>query len=173
MSVAVTRPTLLNSCGLAATAAEARFRIQGVSIPPRRARVIALDRRAVETIARCQEDHPLATWWFALGEPTTANGTSPPPLPVLVDGLGRSCTLDDALEDADVIVLVATGDEGAPAAATIGAYAQEHGIMTSGLLLDLRGVARAALRALRPYAQVLLRSADEADLPDMLTALRA
>ena len=33
--------------------------------------------------------------------------------------------------------------------------------------------ARAAIQALRPHARVLLRSEDEDDLPDVLTALRA
>jgi len=50
-----TRPTLLNGCGMAATAAEARFRINGPNPPARAARIVALDRGAAAVISRAAQ----------------------------------------------------------------------------------------------------------------------
>ncbi len=73
-----------------------------------------------------------------------------------------------------MVVMVATEDAGAGAAHAIGRACWERGIMTAGLVLgDGARRRRSAVAALRPHARVLLPSADEADVVDLLTALRA
>src|SRR5680860_1159453 len=49
------RPTLLSSCALAATAAEARYRIDGPMMSTRASRVIALDEQAAGIVQRVSE----------------------------------------------------------------------------------------------------------------------
>lgn len=168
------RPTLLNSCARAATAHEARFRMPGSPPPPRRTRIIALDEHAAEVVrhvaaghvddARFLAHHPDAPVTAAHSDATDVVLTTPD---------GGSIRLHEDLDEADMIVLVASSDDGALAATAIGEAATRRGIMTSGLVLGGGRSASAALHALRPHARVLLRSEREDDLPDVLTALRA
>lgn len=168
------RPTLLNSCARAATAVEARFRMPGSPPPPRRTRIIALDDHAADVVrhvapghlgdARFLGQHPDAPVTAADGDATDVVLTTPE---------GGSLHLHEDLDGADMVVLVASSDDGALAAVAIGEAATRRGIMTSGLVLGSGRSAGAALRALRPHARVLLRSEREDDLPDVLTALRA
>ena len=142
-------PTLLNSCARAATAAEARYRIDR-PIPGRSARVIALDEGAEETVRRVAEQ-PWTDARFLTADEATA----------------------EQLRDADLVVMVAKADDGAPAAAAIALECQRRGIMMAGLILGERLEGSAAVSAIRPYAPVLLVSGDEDDLAELLTALRA
>ena len=144
------RPTLLNSCARAATAAEARFRIDakpGLRVE-RATRVIALDAGAAEIV------RPLAdqSW------------------------LGSRFLFDadaDELADADFVLMIATNGDGAAAAAAIGDVCVLRGIMTAGLVLASAQDEGAAVTALRPHSRVLLVSRDRRDAAGLLTALGA
>lgn len=151
------RPTLLNSCASAATAAEARFRINakpGLQAD-RATRVIALDAGAAE-IVRPLADAP----WFGARFLYDAG-----------DGL------NDELADADFVLMIATNGDGAAAAAAIGDVCVLRGIMTAGLILGSGDEADAevagAVTALRPHSRVLLVSRDRRDAGGLLTALGA
>jgi len=162
---ATVRPTLLNGCARAATAAEARFRIQApVPAQFRNARVIALDDGAAAVVRAVA-----AGRWggarFYTGAVDTPDGLTLTPV------AGADTGLADALAPADVVVLVATSDDGAGPAAVIGAACRVRGVMTAGLVVGFRS--GPAVSALRPYARVLLVSSDEDDVTDILTALRA
>lgn len=167
------RPTLLNSCAVAATTAEARFRMRGTTPLPRRSRVVALDGHAADVVRRVATAHRGSARFLTHlpSSPTVADDDTAPI--VLTAANGDSVQLRDELGEADMIVLVASSDDGAVAVSIIGAEASRRGIMVSGLVLGCGSSARAAIRALRPHARVLLRSEDEDDLPDLLTALRA
>jgi hypothetical protein len=143
------QPTLLNSCARAATAAEARYRIDR-PIPGRSARVIALDAGAEEVVRRVAE-RPWSDARFL-----TADEATP-----------------DQIHDADLVVIVAQADDGADTAAAIALECQRRGIMMAGLIVGERLEGSAAVSAIRPYAPVLLVSGDEEDLAELLTALRA
>ncbi|MGH3383460.1 MAG: hypothetical protein ACRDO1_02665 [Nocardioidaceae bacterium] len=167
------RPTLLNSCAKAATAAEARFRIDVPIAPARAARVVALDEGAAAVVRRVAE-HTWASARFFTCEARV-------PAPEVNDGSagvrlrtvdGAPAQLVDELTGADVAVMVATADDGAVDAAVIGAACTVRGIMTAGLILG-EGDVGAAVSALRPHARVLMISADEQDVAEILTALRA
>jgi len=81
-------------------------------------------------------------------------------------------SLDDALSGSDVVVVLATEDGGRDAAAAIGRFCGRRGITTAGVVLGDGFEADDAVAALRPYARVLLLSADESDAFELLTALR-
>jgi hypothetical protein len=143
------RPILANSCTRAATAEEARFRIDR-PIGGRAALVVALDDDAAEVVERVAEK----PWHGARFVRAT-------------DGF------DEDLTDTDVAVMVATADADARAAAAIAQACAARGIMTAGLILGDPLEVAAAVSALRPYARNLMVTDDEDDVAEVLTALRA
>ncbi|MFB9831399.1 hypothetical protein [Actinoallomurus acaciae] len=153
----------------AASAREARYRITAPIRPARNARVIALDPRAA-TVARRIAEGPWAAAGFYTCEVTSGTGEDG----VLLRGLDgtTSTTLADALTGTDVVVVIATDDSGRAQAAAIGKSCGARAVMTAGLVLGDGFEAEDAVAALRPYARVLLLSADESDVFELLTALR-
>lgn len=140
---------LFSSCARAATAEEARYRIDR-PIGGRAALVIALDDEAAEVVDRVAE----RPWQGARF--VHADGTVP-----------------EELASSDVAILIATAAADAAAAATIAAAASERGIMCSGLVLGERSELLPTIAALRPYARNLMATNDEDDVAAVLTALRA
>lgn len=171
------RPILLNSCAMAATAAEARFRIDAPIRGRQGARVIALDEAANTLVRRVARLDWNAARFFMVESrvpPVDGNGSAA----VSLSGLdGVAAGLADELAQADVVVMIATADgfEHArwAAAQAIGNACAARGIMTAGLILGGRTASGPALSALRPYVRVLMVTADEDDVSEVLTALRA
>jgi hypothetical protein len=175
------RPTLLNSCASAATAAEARYRIDAAPQTARATRVVALDAGAA-AILRPLPEQPWQGARFlrypgAAGPADTGSELADL---VLRTPEGTAVRLSAELADADFVMMIATTDDGAPAAAAIGNACTLRGIMTAGLVLDERAgggdvstAAPAAVTALRPHARVLLVSRDQRDASGLLTALGA
>jgi hypothetical protein len=142
------QPILASSCARAATAAEARFRIDR-PIGGRSALVVALVVEAAAAVGRVAERPWLGARFFAS-----------PPSPA-------------DLDDADVAIMVATAAADPEAAAAIARECALRGIMTAGLILGDRLDVAEAVAALRPYARNLMVTDDEDDLAAVLTALRA
>jgi hypothetical protein len=167
-----TRPTLLHSCARAATADEARFRVDYPNSTRRASRIIGLDDKAVSLLGTVAEQH-----WegarFLTYEATSPADDGAEHDAVLRSFDGVETRLSDELEGADVAVMVATGDRGAEAASVIGRACFSRRIMTAGLVVRDGGSPDDAVNALRPYASVLVVSADELFVRDVLTALRA
>lgn len=168
------RPILLNSCARAATAAEARFRINTSIEPSRATRVVALDEGADTIVRRVAEQRWLGARFF----------TCPPaPFVVVGDGNladvalrsidGSESWLSVELAGVDVAVMVAASDDGAAMASAIGDACTLRGIMTAGLVLAGGRSSAAAVSALRPHARVILVTHDDHDVSEVLTALRA
>ena len=159
-------PILASSCARAATAAEASYRIDAPIAPSRGARVLALDPAAA-VVAQHAAAHSWANARFFVCEGAGAGA-------VVLRGIGGpTVDLVDQLLDADVVVMIATEDRGAACAYAIGRACWERSIMTAGIVLGEDRDAEQAVAALRPHARVLLPSADEADVVELLTALRA
>jgi hypothetical protein len=137
----------LSACARAATAEEARYRIT-VPIAGRSARVVALDDDAAAVVRRVAELPWGASQFY--------------PEPVEVD-----------LDDADVVILIATAEADGGTGAKIAQRAAERGIMVAGLILGDRLAVADAVTALRPYARNLMVTEDEDDVAAVLTALRA
>ncbi len=160
-------PGVLSECARATSAAESRFRISRPIRPARAARIVALDPVA-EGVARRLAALPwAAARFYRAGYP--AAGPAEPALAALDGG---PVTLAEVLEGSDVVVVLATGDSGRAAAAAIGAACGTRAVTTAGVVLGDGFEADDAVAALRPYARVLLLSADEADVTELLTALR-
>ncbi|HZD37854.1 MAG TPA: 3-methyl-2-oxobutanoate hydroxymethyltransferase [Actinomycetes bacterium] len=168
-----TRPTLLNGCGMAATAAEARFRISGPTPPARSTRIIALDRGAAALVTRAAGQRWQGARFFTYepGSPDV-DGDGGPPEIILRAADGSRAALSDVLAGADMTVMVATAEDGAQAALAIGERCARLGIMTTGLVFG-EGRAAAVVSVLRRHVRVLVVSGDEDDVPELLTALRA
>jgi hypothetical protein len=147
------RPILLNSCARAATAEEARFRIDR-PIGGRAALVIALDDEAAAVVDRVAEQPWRGARFFHARDESVAR-------------------LEEELADADVAIMIATADADGEAASTIARACAERGIMTAGLILGEQLDVAAAVSALRPYARNLMVTSDEGDVAEVLTALRA
>jgi len=143
-----TRPILANSCARAATAEEARFRIDR-PIGARSALVVALDDAAAAVIDRVAEQPWRGARFVRAGEAS-------------VD-----------LEDVDAVVMIATADADADAAERLADACFERGIMTAGLILGEGAGVAVAISALRPHARNLMVTDDEEDVAEVLTALRA
>lgn len=181
-------PTLGSSCARASTAAETRFRIDGPEPTPRATRVIALDSGAAELVAAAAVDRPWKGAHFLAFERALPIGDAQA---ITVDAVvrgeamtdavlraadGGECRLGAELDGADVAVMVATSDEHAEAARSIGAACARRGIMTAALVVPgpaEDGSVDRTVAMLRPFAMVLLVSNDVSDLPEVLTALRA
>jgi hypothetical protein len=167
------QPTLLGSCARAATAAEARYRIDR-PIAHRTARVVALDEGAAEVLHRVAERPWTGARFFTSEERApAANGDGRTGEIVLRALDGSESPLSDELVDADVAIVVATSDDGAEVASAIARTCVREGVMMAGLILGERTELEAAVSALRPYAPVLMVTGDEEDLSEVLTALRA
>ena len=158
-------PILANSCARAATAAEARYRIDAPIAPSRGARVIALDEGAAAVAAR------VAGQQWANARFLICEGGADA---LQLRGIGGpSADPAEHLADADVVVMIATQDAGADCAYAIGRACWERSIMTAGIVLGDGFDAERAVAALRPHARVLLPSGDESDVAELLAALRA
>lgn len=163
-------PTLLHSCASAATAAEARFRVDYPNSKTRDTRIIGLDPEAVsllESISgrRWQGAH------FLIYQGPADSGDEPNAFLEFLDG--GSTKLSEELDGADVAIMVATSDQGAEGASIIGDACFLRRIMTAGLVVGDGGLVGGAVTSLRPYASVLVVSADEGYVVDVLGALRA
>jgi hypothetical protein len=165
------RPTLLDSCARAATAAEARFRVDYSNSRGRASRIIALDRGAASVVARIAGQDWHGARFLTYEETTNADPLRSDAVLRSFDGVNTP--LSDELDGADVTVMVATQDRGAEAASIIGKACLLRRIMTAGLVIGANDGLDDAVNALRPYASVLVVSADEDYVAEMLIALRA
>jgi hypothetical protein len=141
----------ISNCARAATAEEARYRIDR-PIGGRSARIIALDPGAAEVVQRVAE----LPWGASRFFPDAS-----------------TFSVAAELDDADVAIMIGTADADGDTAAAIARACAERGIMTAGLILGDRLEVGDAVSVLRPYARNLMVTEDEDDVAAVLTALRA
>jgi hypothetical protein len=158
----------------AASASEARHRITAPITPATAARIIALDPTAT-ALTRRLASRPWANAKFYTYQttPQTHHNHKPAGEPPLYTLNGSPATLTDILNNADVVVIIATDDSARTPAANIGRACNTAAITTAGIILGDGSNAKNATAALRPHTRVLLPSADENDALELLTALRA
>src|SRR4029079_13135248 len=111
--------------------------------------------------------------FFMLAGPVAVVGDGGSESGMLRDADGWVANLLAELEDADVVIMVATTESDAAAATIIGAACTVRGIMNAGLVIGERTLVSGTVAAVRPHARVLMVSGDERDVVDVLTALRA
>jgi hypothetical protein len=170
------RPILANSCAMAATAAEARYRIDARPQAPRNTSVVALDDGAMAVVRELagQEWNAARFLGCAHGADGGEGGAGADYADLeLCTVDGEQVRLSEELAAADFVMMIATEGGGAVAAATIGDACTLRGITTAGLIVDTNGESGAALTALRPNARVLLVTGDERDATELLAAVGA
>lgn len=166
-------PILLNSCARAATAPEARYRIDAPIAGRQGARVVALDDAAATVLRRVARQEWNGARFFTLRSEVASEACDGNSDIALRRTDGSDTRLQAELADADVAVMV-TGRAGrAPAAFAIGHACARRGIMTAGMVLGRQDEVHDAVAALRPHARVLLVTTDDEDVTELLTALRA
>ncbi|SLN64367.1 hypothetical protein ROJ8625_03268 [Roseivivax jejudonensis] len=172
----VDHPTMLSSCSRAATAEEARYRVQYPNSMTRSSRIFALDEAAAEAMYGITEE----PWNDAHFLTLAARGkvspdTRPEDLPLSRPD-GAAASLLDEIEGADVVVLLASDGTSEGAAEVIARECFERRIMCAGLALG-QGRSDAAVatvvNSMRRFARVLVVAQDDDFIPAMLTALRA
>src|SRR5262249_51823698 len=95
----------------------------------------------------------------------------------LKDLAGRTKSLVDEIDTADLVVMIAASGENAPAAAIVAEACGAKNVMTTALVLGSETASEEALSQslaqLRPHVMMLLISNADEYIEDMLTALRA
>ena len=161
----------------AASAAEARFRIDAPNSRPRSVKVIALDRECVAVVKRlAQSEWPHAAFLTAptsgppAGQPFSMAGW-------LADLAGHTKSLMDEIDHADLVVMIATAGQNAEAASIIGEACSLKRVNTTALVIADPSVSDSSLARslaqLRPWALMLVVASAEDYIADMLVALRA
>ncbi len=168
---------MLSESARAASAAEARFRINEPNSRPRAVKVIALDPVS-ETVAKRLADGNWTNATFM-----TAFATAPSQDACfsmqgwLSDLAGQTKDLVAEINTADLVVMLATAGQDAQAASIIGEACSVKRVMTTALVLGTMSISDAALSQtlaqLRPWALMLVIASAEEYIADMLTALRA
>jgi hypothetical protein len=168
------QPTLLNSCAWAATAAEARYRINAKPQLARQSRIVALDSGA-SAVIRPLVAMPWRGARFLTYEPERADAVSATRdefADIVLTRLdGSHVRLSDEMTGVDFVMMVATANGGVIAASTIGNACTLRGIMTAGVVLGTGRAVDAAVTALRPHARVLLVSNDVQDVAEIMSAV--
>jgi hypothetical protein len=162
---ALRHPTLLSSCALAATAAEARFRITAAGFPRRGSRVIALDGQSAGIV----RDIAARSWnggHFLVFESAVPGDA------LLRHVGGGTALLSEELDGADTVVMIASAGAAPDTASIIGEAAAARAIMSAGLVLPGGAAPGEVVSALRQAAMVLVVLRDASDAPEILSALR-
>ncbi|CAN5529520.1 hypothetical protein BH09ACT7_BH09ACT7_12920 [soil metagenome] len=170
---AVSRPILGNSCARATSAAEMRFRIDRPIRGRSGARVIGLDRGAEAIVWRIADERWGHARFFALAGPVGDVVDRGSDSVALLGAQGAESSLLVELEDADVVIMVATTETDSAAATIIGAACTVRAIMTAGLVIGDAALVGATVAAVRPHARVLMVGGADHDVVDLLSALRA
>lgn len=158
---------------MAATAAEARFRIDYPDATLRASRIIAVDERAAEVVRRLAGQRWGGGHFLVFEAAIPVNGSGGEPADATLRAAdGSGVLLSDELDDADVVVMIATAEAQAQAASVIGDACAMRRIMSAGLVISDIGDADDVVSALRPNAMVLVVLKDGDDVPEILSALR-
>ncbi len=170
---------MLSELARAASAAEARFRIDAPNSRQRAVKVIALDAPSEAVVKRLSQGRWNNASFFTTSAfaAATRKGERFSMQGWLSDLAGRTKNLIDEIESADLVVMVATAGEDAPAASLIGEACSAKRVMTTVLVVGADGISDAALAQslskLRPWALMLVIASADEYITDMLTALRA
>jgi hypothetical protein len=152
------------------SAAEARFRIQESSSYSPTVKVIALDAPSERVVRRVAS----GSWGHTTFLTAATLSASPP---ILNDLDGRPRNLNDEVDAADLVVMVAAPGGRANAAPTIGEACSVRRVMTTGLVVGGTSAPDAALSKtllqLRPWSLMVVIADPEDYLDNMLVALRA
>lgn len=151
------------------SAREARFRVQAPNSTPRAITVVALDAAGEAAVRRLSD----AGWRHASFY--TAKSPSPDGAITTLAGMRRN--LQEEVNSADLVVLIAGPGGEAYAAAAIGEACSARRVMTTGFVVGTTGTSdrelSKTLAQLRPWSLMVVIAGSDEYLDDMMTALRA
>lgn len=154
------RPILANSCASAASAAEARFRIDRPIDETRRTVVIALDRGAEEITADAARTASERVRFVSSAVDPAAEASDP-------------AAVAREIDSSDLVIMVATSRLDGFTAARIARICASSLVPAIGLVVGRPLERAAAVSALRDHTVMLVVSETPSDLADMLSDLRA
>jgi hypothetical protein len=170
---------MLSESARAASAAEARFRIDAPNSKPRTVKVIALDAASEAVVKRLSQSSWNNASFFTASafDAATGQGERFSMQGWLSDLAGRTKDLVNEIDSADLVVMVASAGADASAASLIGEACSAKRVMTTVLVLGAAEIPDAVLAQtlaqLRPWALMLVIASAEEYVADMLAALRA
>jgi hypothetical protein len=168
---------MLSESSHAASAAEARFRINDPNSKPRAIKVIALDRPSEGVVKRLAQAPWINATFLTAFASISRHGERFSIQGWLSDLAGHTKNLVDEINSADLVVMVATAGEDAQVASIIGEACSLKRVMTTALVLGAASISDEALSQslaqLRPWALMLVIANAEEYISDMLAALRA
>jgi hypothetical protein len=162
--------------------AEAAFRVSYPNSTPRRVKIIALDERSralFDTISR--KTWRAAIFFSSIGLQQNTSGLAAEGGETmrawLLNLSGQMTALVDELAQADLVVMVTHAGNRAELASLIGEACMERTIMTTGVIIQDAAqsdeTAEITLKAMRPYASMLVVTTGEDYVETMLGALQA
>lgn len=161
---------MLSESARMSSAAEARFRIQTANSKPRAIKVVALDPPSESAVRRLAG----LSWGHAEFLTASSRGTVDG---WLTDLSGRSKDLMTEVDEADLVVMVASPSRHSVRASMIGEACSVKRVMTTTLVV---GAATASeellsktLAQLRPWSMMIVIADADDYIGDLLTALRA
>ena len=166
---------LLSESARVTTAQEARFRIQYPNSKPRAVKIIALDPASAKLV----DDVAKLAWngaaFFKSLSFEASSGTNVKAW--LNDLAGHTSDLASEIANADCVVVIAGAGEDAQSVPLIAELCNEHHKTLVALIVPQDGADDASvdvsLKALRPYAKMLVIAHGRDYVEAMLTALRA
>lgn len=161
------------------SAKEAKFRVQAPNRKPRTIIVILLDR-AGEWVLQGVANQPWNNAKFLTASDFSLAARNDEGIPAdswLKDLAGRTLSLTNELEPADLVVMVAIPGGNAQVAAIVGRACQLRHLNTAGIILGARSASEKdlsiTLAHLRPWSRMVVVVEAEDYLDAMLMALQA
>jgi hypothetical protein len=170
---------MLSESARMSSAAEARFRVQAPNSKPRAIKVIALDAASEPVLRRLAG----ATWEHAAffrvsgengGSIASASGSAGG---TLTDLSGQSASIQGEVNNADLVIMLASPGGKAEAAAFVGQACSQRRVMTTTLIVGNNAASdddlSRTLVQVRPWSLMLVIARTDDYISDMLSALRA
>lgn len=157
----------------ATTAKESQFRVNYPNSEPRRSVVLALDEPGRGIVKDLHTMEWQGARFYSMKPKGEISGQT---LVTLETPEGKQVELDNVLDEADVVVMVATSGTPTEHVAALGKRCFERSIMTNGFVLDYgtgTEELNQTLRAVRPWVISLVTGSDQDYLVEALRSIRA
>ena len=165
---------MLSESARMSSAAEARFRVQAPNSKPRAIKVIALDAASDAVMQRLAGTAWEHTTFFRVS-PGNGGGTSPSG--TLTDVSGQLASIQSEVNNADLVIMLASPGGRAEAAALVGQACSLRRVMTTTLIVANSVASDEALSQtlvqVRPWSLMLVIARTDDYIADMMMALRA
>jgi hypothetical protein len=165
----------------ATSGSEARFRIDYPNSMPRLVKVIALDegsRARVDQIAALPWRHAAFFTSLSLENAPASLPAESAAVRAWLRGIaGQTTSLIEEIDNADLVVMLASAGSNAEAALLVGEACHVRKVTAIGLILQdaktTGAMIERTLKTMRPFATMLVTASDAEYIEEMLNALRA